>query len=137
MPHCAMAQEMCDKLWALKLLIFSKHSPAMAFTSCSFQSPHLANAHAVFESCRWSNPEILLTISAAMIDMSGSFLTPRDANPQTMAAMSCGVKCSARYFAMSAILHNNSTTMLSLICNLPRAKEMSARSLAQMVRSSA
>mmetsp|Transcript_123602 Transcript_123602/g.311309 ORF Transcript_123602/g.311309 Transcript_123602/m.311309 type:complete len:218 (+) Transcript_123602:1156-1809(+) len=126
---------MCDKLWAENVWIFAKHSPAIALTNCSFQRPHLENAQAVLDKCLWSKPSILLTTSAAMTDMSASLRTPSEAKPHTMPAISCGLKFSARYFEISAILCKMSTTMLSSYCNLPKAKAMSERSLGDGIKS--
>mmetsp|Transcript_74312 Transcript_74312/g.209883 ORF Transcript_74312/g.209883 Transcript_74312/m.209883 type:complete len:427 (+) Transcript_74312:240-1520(+) len=136
-PHSAMAQEMWERLCAVKVVIFFRHSAAMAATSCSFQRPHLAKAHAVFESCRWSKPPIWFTTSAAITDMSASSRTVREAKPQTMPAMSCGVKVSALYLAMSATFFRRSTTTASLSWNFPSAKAMSASSLGQISSSGA
>mmetsp|Transcript_39233 Transcript_39233/g.117217 ORF Transcript_39233/g.117217 Transcript_39233/m.117217 type:complete len:223 (+) Transcript_39233:1520-2188(+) len=133
--HCAIAQEMCERLCAVKVLIFDKDSSAMALTSCSFQRPHFANAQAAFESWRWSNSDILLTISAAITDISASLRTPREAKPQTIPAMSWGENLSAWYCVISAILFNSSTTMGSVSCSLPSVKARFDRSRGQRLES--
>mmetsp|Transcript_5932 Transcript_5932/g.11430 ORF Transcript_5932/g.11430 Transcript_5932/m.11430 type:complete len:201 (+) Transcript_5932:3069-3671(+) len=130
--HWAMAQDICDRLCAVKVEILLRQPAAMALTRCSFQRPLLAKAQAVLESCLWSNPSILRTTSAAITDISDSVRIPSDAKPRTMTAMSPGVNKSTWRSASSATLLSTSTATGSCNCSSPIAKARSASSRGQI-----
>mmetsp|Transcript_119228 Transcript_119228/g.320005 ORF Transcript_119228/g.320005 Transcript_119228/m.320005 type:complete len:292 (+) Transcript_119228:1307-2182(+) len=112
--HCAIAQDNCDKLCAVNVFIFLRHSFPRVFTSTSFHKLHFAKAHAVCE--RWLDSKLLMlsTTSAASTGIRFSlraFIGARFANPTTSVEMPCGDNLPASFVAVQATNFRTSVTV--------------------------